>query len=56
MLSFLCLGLYAILQSFLSPFEIYDSLATQRVGSLIRGQAWTYEPSYLLYTLQLCDV
>ena len=46
MLSFLCLGLYAILQSFLSLFEIYDSLATQRVGSLIRGQAWTYEPSY----------
>lgn len=46
MLSFLYLGLYAVLQVFLSLFGIYDPLATQSLGSLTRGQAWTYEPSY----------
>lgn len=46
MLSFVYLGLYAIMQMGLSLFEIYDPLATQRVGSVARGQAWTYEPSY----------
>ena len=50
MVSFLCLGLYAVFQIFLSLFGIYDPLATQRVGSVARGQAWTYEPSfYALY-------
>lgn len=45
-LAFSCLGLYAISQLVLSWFEIYDPLATQRVGTIARGQGWTYEPSY----------
>ncbi len=45
-LTFFCLGLYAVFQLVLSLFGIYDPLATQRVGWIARGQAWTYEPSY----------
>ena len=45
-LSFICVGLYATLQVVLSLFNIYDSWAWQRVRTLARGQAWTYEPSY----------
>ena len=45
-LAFSCLGLYAVSQLVLSWFGIYDPLATQRVGTIARGQGWTYEPSY----------
>jgi hypothetical protein len=45
-LAFSCLGVYAVSQLVLSLFGIYDPLATQRVGPIARGQAWTYEPSY----------
>ncbi len=45
-LAFSCLGLYAFFQIILSGVGIYDPLATQRVGSLARGQGWMYEPSY----------
>ncbi len=45
-LSFTCLGIYAVSQLVLSVFGIFDPLASQRVGALARGQAWTYEPSY----------
>ncbi len=44
--SFLLVGFYAVVQVMLSIFEVYDLLATQRIGSITRGQAWTYEPSY----------
>ncbi len=44
--SFLFVGLYAALQVGLSIFGIYDFLALQRIGTVARGQAWTYEPSY----------
>lgn len=44
--SFLLVGLYAVAQVVFSMFGIYDPLAAQRVGSIARGQAWTYEPSY----------
>jgi hypothetical protein len=45
-LAFSCLGFYAICQLVLSWFGIYDPFATQRVGTMARGQGWTYEPSY----------
>jgi len=45
-LAFSCLGFYAISQLVLSWFGIYDPLATQRIGTVARGQGWTYEPSY----------
>jgi hypothetical protein len=45
-LAFSCLGIYAVSQLILSSFGIYDPLATQRIGIIARGQAWTYEPSY----------
>jgi hypothetical protein len=45
-LAFSCLGLYAVSQLVLSWFGIYDPLATQRIGTIVRGQGWTYEPSY----------
>jgi hypothetical protein len=45
-LAFSCLGLYAVSQLIFSSIGIYDPLATQRVGTIARGQAWTYEPSY----------
>ncbi len=44
--SFVVIGLYAALQVFLSLFGIYEAMALQRVGTIARGQAWTYEPSY----------
>jgi hypothetical protein len=44
--AFSCLGLYAVSQLTLSWYGIYDPLATQRIGTIARGQAWTYEPSY----------
>jgi hypothetical protein len=50
--SFVMVGLYAVMQVGLSLFGIYEPFALQRVGSLARGQAWTYEPSYYaLYIL-----
>jgi O-antigen ligase len=45
-LAFSCLGFYAISQLALSWLGIYDPLATQRIGTIARGQGWTYEPSY----------
>lgn len=45
-LAFICMGLYAVAQHVLSWFGIYDPLATQRIGTITRGQGWTYEPSY----------
>jgi hypothetical protein len=45
-LAFSCLGFYAISQLVLSWLGIYDPLATQRIGTIARGQGWTYEPSY----------
>ncbi len=44
--SFLIVGLYAALQVGLSIFGIYAPFTLQKIGSLARGQAWTYEPSY----------
>lgn len=44
--SFIITGLYAATQATLSIFGIYDPFALQRVETLARGQAWTYEPSY----------
>lgn len=44
--SFLFVGIYALYQVLLSLFGIYDPLALQRIGTIARGQAWTYEPSY----------
>ena len=50
--SFVVVGCYAVLQLGLSLFGVYEPFALQRVGSLARGQAWTYEPSYYaLYIL-----
>jgi O-antigen ligase len=45
-LSFICIGVYALLQVVLSCVGIYDPFAVQSIGSLVRGQALTYEPSY----------
>lgn len=50
--SFVVVGCYAALQLVLSLLGVYESFALQRVGSIARGQAWTYEPSYYaLYIL-----
>jgi len=44
--SFAFVGLYAVLQVGLSIFGIYVPFAMQRIGTLARGQSWSYEPSY----------
>lgn len=44
--SYVVVGLYATLQVILSIFGIYDPMASQKVGTIARGQALTYEPSY----------
>ncbi len=50
--SYLLMGLYASLQVMLSVIGIYEPFALQRIGSIARGQAWSYEPSfYALYMI-----
>lgn len=44
--AFVAMGLYATIQVALSIFGLYDPFALQRIGTITRGQAWTYEPSY----------
>jgi hypothetical protein len=44
--SYLLVGLYATLQVMLSLIGVYEPFALQRIGSIARGQAWSYEPSY----------
>lgn len=48
--SFLILGCFALAQVLFSFCNIILPCVTQKIGSLARGQAWTYEPSfYALY-------
>jgi hypothetical protein len=44
--SFVAVGLYSVFQIVLSLFNIVEPFALQVVDNIVRGQAWTYEPSY----------
>jgi hypothetical protein len=50
-LSFVCVGVYALLQLILSCLKINDPFTTQHIiGSIVRPNAFAYEPSfYALY-------
>ncbi|HEY2810094.1 MAG TPA: hypothetical protein VGJ00_01725 [Rhabdochlamydiaceae bacterium] len=48
-LSFVCVGLHALMQFFLSFFGIRDPFVAQILGGeilIFRGQSWTYEPTF----------
>lgn len=45
-MSFICVGAYAMLQVISSMCGVYLPVAGQRMGSIVRGQVFCYEPSY----------
>jgi len=47
-LSFVCIGVHALMQCLLSFFGIIESFASQTIGAtqVVRGQSWLFEPSY----------
>lgn len=51
LLSFWFVGGYALIQLLLSAIGIYDPFCSQFAGSLVRPNAFTYEPSYYALTM-----